>query len=278
MIKRIQETVHKYGPSLPYGIVQWQCVRKCFQAYAEKLKKKSPSGVHLHRHTVDALYSLKSLEEDCQRILKDERRILFYDTSEMRPHDPKYRWEEKRMQHLYPLAILISRTNRRDVIDYFVQELQCYDADPGLEDTNAMEVAIDSINLITAYQTTGLNDDDVQALTVQIVWRNLIYMLQHMENGLIFSNNHYFFDLLGVLWITEEIVQDDVIVISQLHAFAEKEMCRLLAQIISPDGSLYEGSSYYTRYVAEALCEYVYYHATKQPLYADVLSRLVSFL
>lgn len=264
----------KYGITLPYELAKWKCVRNRFATYANTISNMDFTALAITRIRSKYLYDHKCLIDDCMRIMNGERKILFFQDPYMKKWDPKYRWEEDRMQHLYPLAILASETKRQDVIDYYIREIRHYACNCHLQDTNAMEIAIASINLIVSYQMVELKD--VETIIKQELQSNLIYILHNIEKGLVLSNNHYFFDLLGVLWITGDFQQDQLI--QDLNAYAEQEMMNVLATIISCDGSLYEGSTYYTRYVAEALYEYVYYHPDKLNTYSEILKRLMSFL
>lgn len=276
MINKLMSYFDKYGYMLPYEIIKWKYVKKQFAKYSEQLRRKDPDYFFLRDKMTQGFYEESSLWTDCRRILSGERKILFYEDPDMKNLDPKYRWEENRIQHLYPLAVCISKTQDEDTSLYFIEEIRHYSNKKNTEDTNAMETAIASINLIVSCQIANLFIEEVDLLVARVLQRNLIYILENVENGLGFSNNHYFFDLLGVLWITSEINQNKTV--KKLHAYAEKEMIRLLNQIISTDGSLYEGSTYYTRYIAEALSEYMVYHSDKQSLYISILQRMISFL
>lgn len=276
IVKKALRAFKKYGVTLPYEYAKWKLGRKRFWLYAKELEDRKYANLELQQKTIDGLYDPEQLAGDCTRIMAGERRILFFEDPNTKFLDPKYQWEKDRMQHLYPLAILISKTGKQETIDYFKHEICCYANDDHCNNTNAMEIAIASINLLVSYQTAKLEDAKTNELIKQEIKKNLIYILQNIEKGLELSNNHYFFDLLGVLWITDEVEQDRLI--QHLHEYAEKEMKKLLVQIISHDGSLYEGSTYYTRYVTEALCEYVYYHPSKANQYSALLQRMLSFL
>ena len=275
-VKKGLSAFRKYGITLPYEFLKWKNVKNKFKMYAQKYETCESSVLCLRKRTVNGLYDQKYLLDHCKRIIAGERKILFYENSKYDKLDPKYRWEEERLQHLYPLAIIILETNKQEAIKYFIQEIHYYNSDVRFKDTNAMEIAIASINLLVSSQIAGLKDEETNELIKREIVNNLIYILRNVENGIKLSNNHYFFNLLGVLWITEEIEQDRTS--QHLHDYAEKEMKKLLNEMISRDGSLYEGSTYYTRYVAEALCEYLYYHSEKMLQYMAIIQRLISFL
>lgn len=184
------------------------------------------------------------------RILRGERKILFYDASDANlQRDTKVRWELNRMQHLPVLALSSADPQVRRQLRL---DLSSESLDRAFEDTNAMEVSISAINVITACQLIEMVDAGVDARgTARFLKKCLHYIVSNLEMGPLFSNNHYFFNLLGALWITENIIGDAVT--DRIRAFAYSRLDRLLDQILNADGSLYEGSTYYHRYVTDSL-------------------------
>lgn len=102
----------------------------------------------------------------------------------------------------------------------------------------------------------------------------LVYILNHPEKGKIYSNNHYFFNLIGLLWILNHCSE---IKIEGLHDFVFGEFSSLLNEIVSLDGSLYEGTTFYHRYVTESLLEYIYLNGEKDKVINETAKRMVQF-
>lgn len=188
-----------------------------------------------------------NVETETNRIMAEERKILYYDLKDVnRNKDIKIRWELLRGQHF---PVLVLNPNVKDTSYFkFIKE----DMKEVFVDTNAMEVAISVINHIEACRILNANNINYNKNTVACFLKEcLTYIIRNSEKGVIFSNNHYFFNLLGLLWITENIVGNKKT--EKIKTRTYQKLKNLLRQLMNQDGSLYEGSTHYHKYVTDSL-------------------------
>lgn len=190
--------------------------------------------------------------DDSQRIRNGERKILFY-CDENGGLDVKGIWERERLHELLPYVVY---ADKKDSYDFIVASVRQTEENI-FHNTNAMEVAITAVNVIEACKAVNqqilLKDRQV----CEFLRKCLVYILGHPEMGDVYSANHYFFNLVGASWIINHCIAENRNQ-SGIGALIEKRLERVLNQIISIDGSLYEGSTFYHRYVTESLLAYLY--------------------
>lgn len=275
-LKRIAGIYHKYGWRLPFYGFRYKAVSGRFLHYAKMLKKLE-SDCFVLRQTDDRRLYFGDSASDSERILRGERSILFYQDKAVRKWDKKYRWEENRMHQLYPLALEAAKGDHAECIEYLKEQLSAFAKGDFLTDTCAMEVAIALINVTVSVQLTGRQELLKGADVKRILSSGLIYILENQEKGLVFSNNHYFFDLLGILWVLRELEYHPLF--EDIMEFADQQMQHLLRQMISGDGSLYEGSTHYHKYVMESLLEFLVFTGdAEREKYGSVAAAMISFL
>lgn len=273
MIKRIKRIISKYGfmrilvSSLRLCLFRIQiiiikiiisCIR--IENFIPKTTKK------------DILY-YGDLSKDFKRIIRGDRKILSYqENDENAKKDIKMSWEKERNHILYVLAFASTKEHKKEFEEYFNKACQILD----FKNTNAMEVAISTINLILAYQNYIHNhhQDKTQEIS-RALKKRIIYILSNLENGVIYSGNHYFFNLIGICWSLNSFKLN---IFRYITFYFEKRLNKFLDIAIQEDGSLYENSTYYHKYVTESLLEYLYYNenlSNKKIL--DKASKMVSF-
>lgn len=250
MFNRISSFIMKYGIFIgPYSVIKWVIHRYTQRAYADRIANMDSRSFKVKGiSNFEKIYK-GDIQQEIKRILNGERKLLFYQTDDVNiQKDIKTRWELNRMHHLPVLALA---KENKDVYELFRKELQVERLNKIFEDTNAMEVSISVINIITACQL--INDKmPLEEITIQQFLKNCFqYIIKNNENGLRYSGNHYFFNLLGLLWITSNIEGNAET--ERICTKTTKGLLGLLRQIINEDGSLYEGSTYYHRYVTDSL-------------------------
>lgn len=191
----------------------------------------------------------KGLEIDMDKLLSGEKRVLFYDRRDkLQKADIKSQWELKRNQE-GPILCLIENQTNLNLVESILNESNIESI---LKHTNAMEVGIAAINIITTYSI--LSDPRkliFSKLVSQYLKESLKYIIGNNEQGIRYSHNHYFFNLISILWILESINGNSLL--KRLKKRTYRDLKKLLEQMINDDGSLYEGSTYYHKYVTESL-------------------------
>lgn len=191
----------------------------------------------------------KKDNEEVERIIKRERMILFYEYDDLNSSlDIKTKWELKRSQH-GPILALNKSLESDEILE---NEFSNLNLSSILQDSNAMEVGIATINLLTTFQLLNTNDKKKYSKVFsKHLKESISYILINNEKGIIFSHNHYFFNLIAAIWILESIKGNKAL--QQTTKKLYKELNQLLKQIINIDGSLYEGSTHYHKYVTDSL-------------------------
>lgn len=228
-------------------IIVWEARKKSLLIISKLIIRQDDSRFYIKISANSINHYHGPLEEEYRRIKDGERKVLFYDDKDINKNvDIKSQWEGKRLQFLPILARACQTDN--EIQEYFQEDY----LNGLLEDTNAMEVAISTINVIESinilkkrhicYSETNING---------FIKKSLVYMLENNEIGLGYSNNHLFFNLIGILWVMENI--ESSLYWGNVKYLAYKYMYSFLKVTLLKDGSLYEGSTYYHKYVTEAL-------------------------
>lgn len=254
-MRRLGSFTKKYGFIVgPYSVLKWRYKKRKFKIYAANIVKTESKFFHVVGTTMFREFYEGDFLADSVRVRNGERKILFYNQKDINMQkDIKTRWELNRMQHL-PLQALSSL--EMDEFEGIKKAFHFNNLKKVFEETNAMEVAISTVNVITAYQLIKDNKKDI--LIEKFLKESLVYIMTNLENGLKFSNNHYFFNLIGILWILENISTNDEM--KNLKQEIYKEMQQLLKELLNQDGSLYECSTYYHKYVTESLLAFLVFN------------------
>lgn len=272
-IRRFINAFKKYGYAFaPINLIKWKLFKTINYYFGNSiLNMEDSSFTVIGESKFKALYIGSKNEFD--RIQKGERKILFYEEKdENKKRDIKIRWEQNRSQE-GPVLALFDLNNVGDLNLYFdAQRLSTL-----LIDTNAMEAGISAINLITTFQLLSNEKKEKYRSTLEKhIKQSLRYIIQNYEKGICYSANHYFFNLLSVLWISESIKGNSII--DKIKGKSYKRLVNLLNQIIETDGSLYEGSTYYHKYVTESFMLFLYQHnLSSNKKLTSIAEKMVSF-
>jgi len=228
-VKSISNLVNRYGGvlSLFQGILLWRYRRVCFKIFSI-----IKYDIDFENYTTfqGPLLNLKHDERE-RDILKVSEEI--YD--ELDPigfKDIKNLWEPNR-------NMLASALTLNGYYPGVFRQLSV--------PTNAMEEAISMVNIIVVLRYS--RERDSSRLGREMVLQKLKYVLRNCEVGLVYSNNHYFFNLLGILWCCFSLRSTPF----ALTHFTKGELLSYFRKALNKDGSLNEGSTYYHKYVLESL-------------------------
>lgn len=258
MVKLLLSLYGLYGPRR-YIPAVFSLVRK--RLFFRHLYQLTLNAADQAFHTLSNTSGLSDLysgdpAQDALRIQNGARKLLSYQAGdETADFDIKMRWEANRGHHLPVLAMAGQL--------YDLPDKQVF------EKTNAMEVAIAAINVVEADKILSVQKTD----ELKAFFKNsLLYIFSHSEKGAFFSTNHYFFNVLGALWIIENIERDKHL--QQVKEQLYSELYGLLEQLFNTDGSLYEGSTYYHKYVTDSLLLFM----ALNPIDQHIRKKILPFL
>lgn len=174
--------------------------------------------------------------------------------------DIKQPWELGRMQYLCQLALLHvqKRLPEQNLWQFFKDSVLDFDAsnpyDMGCQWGCSMDVAIRAINLLTAYslfKTTGVtgNNREFHFIFTRLIYLHGKHIWKNLEKELYFTNNHYFADICGLIFIGIALYQ--TLDGRKWFDFAAKEFRKELLKQFLPDGGNFEASSTYHVQVGE---------------------------
>ncbi|MFH1643917.1 MAG: heparinase II/III family protein [bacterium] len=165
--------------------------------------------------------------------------------------DIKIPWEKSRFQNLYSLGQDYHKTNDEKNAQEFQKQVNNWiDNNPFLLGVNwacPMEVAIRAINWIYAFQffknSKTISPDFLQKFTNSL-HEHMIYLEGNFEES-DKPNNHYLSDLIGYFYLT--------IFFKNLkkQKWVIKKLLKQFDQQIQDDGTSYEGSTNYHKFVTE---------------------------
>jgi len=175
-------------------------------------------------------------------------------------------WELNRLGHLVTLgrAYLVSRANESIASgllgvavdrEFFLQVESWHRQNPlgrGANWACAMEVALRSINLITAFtlfkNSAALNEDRL-LLLLKLFDQHGAHIKRNLEYSHIATSNHYLSDLAGLLWLG--IMLPELAAAEEWRGWALAELLREMDKQILDDGADYEASTAYHRFILE---------------------------
>jgi len=207
--------------------------------------------------------------------------------------DVKIPWEYSRLQHLVVMANASEFTSSDKSKEYIKNEISSWiDNNPYKYSVNwtcAMEVAIRAVNIIfVALLRPELFLDDYAFLNriVNSLYEHGCFIKQNLETYDEYYNNHYLSDLLGMKWIalfcSEFIGFPHRRELKSWHNYADKKLREECQKQIYPDGTDYESSIAYHRFLTELFCLSVYidrvYQKEVSQEIIDKIDGMVNFL
>ena len=249
---RIVSFLKKYGfCNGIIGVLRFLCSTTIMRIAARILDLMPENYFRCHANNKKINLYEGNIEADAKRILSGEKKLLFYNPIDPNiAEDIKYKWEDERLHDIYILA----QADNAEARKKYEMILDDYNVVTIHPDDIAMEVSIRAINIIESAKFYKGNINEKNVVT-KFLKSALIYILRNPERGVIYSGNHYFFNLLVILLILENIEGNWII--NGLHRFSKKRLIVLLKQIILKDGALYENSTHYHKYVTESYLLYL---------------------
>ena len=272
MMSRVKRFFKKYGAGGGFFVMHWKMQRIKFWLVAMFLKMCKLSSFEIVEKKIDNEIYFSEISSDFEQIFSGNRAILSGTVDDEIRYDVKYGWEKSRHQELF-VASMIGRIEGDRLLEKTIKEIN----NPSFfKNKNAMEISIAGINVLVALQNRfSCLDFDSKEQARQFIKETLVYIFKNIEFGIRYSNNHLFFDLIGVIWILQNI--NGNFYIHSLVKKVKRVLIKLLAKIIEVEGNLYEGSTCYHKYVTESLLEYLYFNEDKNEKILNNASKMVEF-
>jgi hypothetical protein len=176
--------------------------------------------------------------------------------------DIKNCWELGRLQHLPQLALAaVNNENREEFIDEFKN--QCLDfiaSNPvgmGVQWACVMDVGIRVSNLLVAYDifkqldTETILNEKFNAIFTNSIYQHGLFIYDNLEHKEGAAGNHYLFNIVGLLFVSNYLVDNEGI--EKWRLFAENELVLEFFKQFFKDGGNFEGSTTYHCLSAEAM-------------------------
>ena len=170
--------------------------------------------------------------------------------------DIRILWELNRFGHAVTLACAHAVTGDETYAETFFIHIESWlQQNPYGRGANwncAMEVALRAINLLAAFdifrRSTALTEERLAAI-LKLFDQHGRFILENNEFSYIATSNHYLSDVIGLLWIGTLVPELEHA--SKWRKFGLSEMLREMDKQILPDGSDFEASTGYHKFVTE---------------------------
>jgi len=170
--------------------------------------------------------------------------------------DVRFPWELSRFYHAVILGKAYWHTGDERYTDEFVSQVRSWiDDNPvgkGINWNCAMEAGIRTVNLLWAYcffiQSKNLSEG-FHLLFLNLMAAHGRHIFKNLENRSSIKGNHYIADLIGLLYIST--VFPMIRYSDHWKAFAIRELIHTMENQVCEDGTNFEGSIPYHRFVTE---------------------------
>jgi Heparinase II/III N-terminus/Heparinase II/III-like protein len=175
-----------------------------------------------------------------------------------RGSDARVLWELNRLGHLITLGRAYTVTKDEKFSTEFFKQIENWSSqNPYGQGPNwhcAMEVALRALNLLAAFElfrhSPQLTADSLSRL-LALFDQHGTYIRRNLEFSYIATSNHYFSDVVGLLWLG--IMLPELRDASAWRQFGLREMLRETDKQILDDGADFESSTGYHRFILELL-------------------------
>lgn len=172
--------------------------------------------------------------------------------------DARVLWELNRLPHLIMLGRAYAVTRDEKFSAEFFNQVQSWsEQNPYGLGPNwhcAMEVALRAMNLLAAFElfrhSPQLTTDSLSRM-LALFDQHGTYIRRNLEFSYLATSNHYFSDVVGLLWLG--IMLPELTDASEWREFGFREMLREIDKQVLPDGADFESSTGYHRFVLELL-------------------------
>lgn len=237
-----------------------------------KRKIRNSTNVHpSHRQYTNKLVDLISKDYDYINWQLDlasnyEYQIdkVFYLQFKNRPKnsDIKNCWEIGRLQFLPQIALasLNSQISSELILEFKNQCLDFIAFNPvgmGVQWACTMDVGIRVSNMLIAYDIiskadrNGIIDTNFTEIFIDSIYQHGKFIFNHLEQKEGAAGNHYLFNLIGLLFVTNYLSENDEL--KKWRLFAEVELQKEFIKQFFVDGGNFEGSTTYHCLSTEAI-------------------------
>lgn len=172
--------------------------------------------------------------------------------------DVRVLWELNRLGHLITLGQAYSVTHDEKFTSEFLSQVSSWtEQNPYGLGPNwhcAMEVALRAMNLLAAFElfrdSPQITEQSLRQL-LALFDQHGTYIRNNLEFSYIATSNHYFSDVIGLLWLG--IVLPELTDAADWREFGYREMLAEMDKQVLSDGADFESSTGYHRYVLELL-------------------------
>ena len=170
--------------------------------------------------------------------------------------DARVLWELNRLGHLITLGQAYSITGDEKFTNEFLSQVRTWsEQNPyglGLNWHCAMEVALRAMNLLVTlelFKTSTQITEQAFTQLLALLDQHGTYIRKNLEFSYIATSNHYFSDVIGLLWLG--IMLPELRGASEWRQFGFREMLREMDKQVLPDGADFESSTGYHRFIVE---------------------------
>ena len=172
--------------------------------------------------------------------------------------DARVLWELNRLGHLITLGQAYSITHDEKFANEFLSQVRSWsEQNPYGLGPNwhcAMEVALRAMNLLVTlelFKTSPQITEQTFTQLLALLDQHGTYIRNNPEFSYIATSNHYFSDVIGLLWLG--IMLPELRDASEWRQFGSREMLREMDKQVLPDGADFESSTGYHRFIVELL-------------------------
>lgn len=172
--------------------------------------------------------------------------------------DARVLWELNRLGHLIRLGQAYSITHDEKLTTEFLTQVRSWsEQNPYGLGPNwhcAMEVALRAMNLLVTLElfiTSPQFTEQTFTHLLALLDQHGTYIRNNLEFSYIATSNHYFSDVIGLLWLG--IMLPELRDASDWRQFGYREMLSEMDKQVLPDGADFESSTGYHRFIVELL-------------------------
>lgn len=201
--------------------------------------------------------------------------------------DIKIPWEISRCHHLLWMAEAYFLTGDESYVEQVISQIQNWiKYNPLMYSVNwtcAMEVSIRAVNWMYSLALIGDSEAFTDRFAKEVyrsLYQHLFFVNRNLEKCIPYSNNHYFSDIVGMLFLGQlfSTTRDG----RRTLKYAIKEYCKEVKLQVFPSGVNYERSVSYHRLMTE-LVLYPYYMLKRTghhlpEVITDRLSRMLGYI
>ena len=170
--------------------------------------------------------------------------------------DVRILWELNRFGHAITLARAYALTDNETYAEAFLSQIASWiEQNPygcGANWACAMEVALRAVNLLAAFDIfrayTALTENRL-ASVLRLFDQHGRFIVDNSEFSYVATSNHYLSDVVGLFWIGTLVPELDNA--AEWRAFGWKEILNEMDKQVHGDGSDFEASNGYHRFVTE---------------------------